>query len=384
VSNSVDSVQLGSVATFIRGITFKPDEKVTPFSEGSIVCFRTKNVQGTLEDDDLLSVPTSLVKRNEQYTRQNDLLVSTANSWELVGKCCFVPPLEYQATIGGFISILRAKSSKLDARYLYHWFNAPETQLKVRYCGRQTTNISNLDISQALRIPIPLPPLAEQKRIAAILDQADALRVKRRAALARLDRLVQAVFLEMFGDPVTNPMGWEVHSLGTVVTNLDSRRIPIKQEDRDKRHGKYPYYGASGMIDFIDDFIFDETALLIAEDGMNLKFRRKPIAFIVSGQYWVNNHAHVLTENGLVKLGYLCNLINLMDINQYVTGIDQMKLNRENMDRIPIPVPPGDLQIRFVESINTISRQTDRMNFEVNKLYDLFFSLQQRAFRGEL
>lgn len=265
--------------------------------------------------------------------------------------------------------------------YVYQY--ARTLKAKLIHMSSSTT-LPIVNKSRFKQIEIPLPPLDEQKRIAAILDQADALRVKRRAALARLDDLVQSVFLEMFGDPVTNPMGWEVRPFNAVVTNLDSKRIPIKQADRDQRHGEYPYYGASGVIDFVDDYIFDETALLIAEDGMNLKFRRKPIAFIASDQYWVNNHAHVLTENGVVKLDYLCTLINLIDISQYVTGIDQMKLNRENMDRIPVSVPPLDLQYRFVETLDSIIQQQTRMNLGVDKLDALFHSLQQRAFCGEL
>ena len=109
-------------------------------------------------------------KRDEQYLQESDILVSTANSWELVGKCSWVPRLSYTATAGGFISILRADSSKVCPRYLYYWFSSDPTQHYVRHCGRQTTNISNMSYERCLALKIPLPPLAEQKRIADILD----------------------------------------------------------------------------------------------------------------------------------------------------------------------------------------------------------------------
>jgi type I restriction enzyme S subunit len=108
-SRSESLVQpLGAVARFIRGITFKPEDKVSPGSEGSAVCMRTANVQTDLDQSDLIAIPVDLVKREEQFLKEGDILVSTANSWNLVGKCSWVPKLAYAATAGGFISILRA------------------------------------------------------------------------------------------------------------------------------------------------------------------------------------------------------------------------------------------------------------------------------------
>lgn len=139
--------------------------------------------------------------------------------------------LGIEATTNQAICHIIPDNSVADRDYLFSYIHYKVPDLLAQAHGGAQSNINQQLIK---RLPIPLPPLTEQKRIAAILDQADALRVKRRAALARLDALVQAVFLEMFGDPVTNPMGWEVHPLGMVITNLDSKRVPIKQEDRDK------------------------------------------------------------------------------------------------------------------------------------------------------
>lgn len=153
------SVKLGSVITFIRGITFKPDDVVEPFSEGSIIVMRTKNVQTAgLALDDLIAVPKTMMKRNEQRLQVGDLLMSSANSWELVGKSSFVNDLGYDATAGGFISIIRPDVSQLHPRYLYHWVMAPKNQHDIRYCGRQTTNISNLEVGRFKDLEIPSHP----------------------------------------------------------------------------------------------------------------------------------------------------------------------------------------------------------------------------------
>ena len=216
----MSAVRLGDHAKLIRGITFKPVDKCNPGDEGAVVCMRTKNVQATLDASDLIAVPRSLVRNSEKMLSTGDILVSSANSWNLVGKCCQVPKLQYPSTAGAFISILRPKTEKLESSYLYRWFSSDEIQRRLRSFANQTTNISNLNHKKTLELQISHPPLAEQKRIAGILDAADALRAKRREALAQLDTLIQSTFLDMFGDPVTNPMGWPPTSLSAISGEL--------------------------------------------------------------------------------------------------------------------------------------------------------------------
>jgi type I restriction enzyme S subunit len=119
---------------------------------------RTKNVQSDLDLSDVWGIPESFVKRDDQYLQTGDVLVSSANSWNLVGKCCWVPDLPWRATFGGFISVLRGDREKINPRYLYHWFSSPRIQTTVRSFGQQTTNISNLNVERCLRLALPLPP----------------------------------------------------------------------------------------------------------------------------------------------------------------------------------------------------------------------------------
>ncbi|WP_051358712.1 MULTISPECIES: restriction endonuclease subunit S [unclassified Afipia] len=208
-------VRLGEVADFIRGVTYKPADVSIAADSNAIACMRTKNIQTDLEDDDLVFIPKSPIKI-DKLLRAGDILVSSANSWNLVGKCCWVPDLPYQATFGGFTSVLRADPKRAFPRYLYHWFATDRTQQLARSFGQQTTNISNLNQGRCLELEIPLPPLPEQRRIAAILDKADDLRRKRKRALELLDGLTQSIFLEMFGDPVSNPKGYNQTLFGCV------------------------------------------------------------------------------------------------------------------------------------------------------------------------
>ena len=131
--------------------------------------------------------------------------------------------------------------------------------------------------------------------------------------------------------PFDIPDNWKFVRFGELMINRDSERIPVSVADRRKKKKIYDYYGASGVIDSIDDYLFDEELLLIGEDGANLLARTRPIAFIAKGKYWVNNHAHVLDICCDVDLEYICYYINSISLQPYVTGMAQPKMNQENM-----------------------------------------------------
>ena len=133
---------------------------------------------------------------------------------------------------------------------------------------------------------------------------------------------------------------WPSLKISNIAYFRNNKRIPLKSLDRAKRQGIYPYYGASGVVDYIDDYIFDGTYLLISEDGENLRSRKTPIAFKAHGKFWVNNHAHILEEKEEGVLDYLEYYLSQLDLTPYITGAVQPKLNKANLDSIEIPVPP--------------------------------------------
>ena len=139
-----------------------------------------------------------------------------------------------------------------------------------------------------------------------------------------------------------NSREWQVFSLGTLTENFDSRRIPVKEADR--RKGPYPYYGASGIVDYVDDYIFDGEYLLIAEDGEDLRSRKTPIAFLANGKFWVNNHAHIVRGNTQANTQFLMYALQTANVSAYLTGSTMPKLTRANLDRIPILAPPIEEQ----------------------------------------
>lgn len=162
--------------------------------------------------------------------------------------------------------------------------------------------------------------------------------------------------------PFEIPSNWKWVNFGDIMWNRDSERIPVSVADRKKLKKVYDYYGASGIIDKVEDYLFDKRLLLIGEDGANLLSRSTPIAFMAEGKYWVNNHAHVLDcyiENYLDFVLYYINAISLVP---YVTGSAQPKLNQDRMNKIPVPLPPLAEQKRIVERVEEIFRLLDTID----------------------
>ena len=161
--------------------------------------------------------------------------------------------------------------------------------------------------------------------------------------------------------PYDLPKGWQWVRFGEIIINRDGERIPVSKEDRQQIAGEYDYYGASGVIDKVNDFLFDKDLLLIGEDGANLVNRSTPIAFIARGKYWVNNHAHVIDATHFTLLLYLEKYINAIDLKPYVTGTAQPKMNQAKMHSIVIGLPPIAEQHRIVAKIEQLMARCDEL-----------------------
>lgn len=393
------NAKLGSVAKFIRGVTFKPGDVIPLGTPGSVHCMRTKNVQAELDTRDVWAIPGSLVKREDQFLQMGDLLISSANSWNLVGKACWVPPLESKTTFGGFISALRADPAKLDARYLFHWFTSDRTQATLRSFGQKTTNISNLNIGRCEDMEIPLPPLDEQRRIAAILDQAEELCAKRRAAVGLLNQLPQAIFLEMFGDPTSNPMGWSVRDLKDVVREGTIVTYGIVQAG-EEYPGGVPYIRTGDIV----DGAIKLTGLRHTNPVIASKFQRSRVEtgdIVMSIRATVGTVAVVpdlldganLTQ-GTARISpgsstnpdYLYQFLRSSATQRWlslqVKGATFREITLGRLRQLPVLVPPLESQKRFSTSIEAINRVKAAHTSALAELDTLVTSLQASSFSG--
>ena len=276
-------------------------------------------------------------------------------------------------------------SDSLLPRFFFHGINK---YLKEIEDVTGYTTVKHLSSSSIKAINFPLRSLPEQERIVAILDEAFAAIATATAHaernLANAKELFQSVVNGIFNGEAS---GFSERRLPDLCRNVDNQRIPITKSRRVP--GAVPYYGSSGVVDRVEDKLFDEDLLLVSEDGANLLARTYPIAFSISGPAWVNNHAHVLRFDSRTNQTLVEFYLNSISLEPFVSGMAQPKLNQKKLNSIPIPWPKdsGVIQriVEQLESMTALSAElVERYSEKVNGLTTLKQSLLQNAFTGEL
>jgi len=242
---------------------------------------------------------------------------------------------------------------------------------------------------------IPLPPLKEQWGIAEVLSSVDQ-------AIEAVDRLIQklesvkkALMQELLTKGIGHkeyqetpigkiPKEWRIVKLGEVVEVYDNKRIPLSEQERAARKGPYPYCGANGVIDYIDDYIFDGEYLLLAEDG-GFFGRFEQSAYIMNGKFWANNHVHVLkAREGKALNKFLMYILNFLDLKPYIVGSTRPKLTQSSMREIKISLPPLEEQMQIADILKSVD---DRIDLEMKykkKLESLKRGLMELLLSGRV
>ena len=282
--------------------------------------------------------------------------------------------------------VLKDKSGLFDQDYLYYYLGSNTTYKQFDLLASGST-VRNLNIDLVRGVKVTLPPLDEQKRIVAILDEAfegidRAIRnTEKNLANARelFDSYLNKIFTQK-GD------GWEERNFGDICENLDTKRVPITKSKRTS--GNIPYYGASGIVDYVADYLFDEDLLLVSEDGANLLARTYPIAFSISGKTWVNNHAHVLRFSGISLQKFVEYYLNSISLEFYISGMAQPKLNQKALNSISVPIAPKLEREQIIKNLDSLTEETQRLETiyrqKLAALNELKQSILQKAFTGQL
>lgn len=294
--------------------------------------------------------------------KDGDILFSIAGA---LGRTAVVRSDILPANTNQALAILRLKKDvEISKKFLLYLLTSDSVK-KQSEANKGGVAQQNLSLSQLKGYDLVIPPLAEQQRIVEKLDKAfeeiDRAIEATSSALSSSSVLLEKTISLLLKDP---SYGWNIYTLNEISTNLDSKRIPITKADRNA--GIYPYYGASGIVDYVNNWIFDETILLVSEDGANLLMRNYPIAFTATGKCWVNNHAHVLRFNEPEIHAWVEAYLNSIDISQFVSGMAQPKLNQKKLNEIPIPIPNKSL-------INDLNEKIESV-YELSKDYSLFNS----------
>lgn len=264
------------------------------------------------------------------------------------------------------------------------------------------STVKGISIDQLLNFEIQELPKPEQTKIAGILSTVDRAIEQTEALIAKQQRIKTGLMQDLLTRGIDEhgnlrseqthkfkdsplgriPVEWEVKPLEECVEFWDGRRVPLKQEDREKIKGEFPYYGASGIIDHIDKFLFDDDLILLGEDGENVISRNLPLAFKVSGKIWVNNHAHVLKPKIGQDIDFLIDRLEFYDYSLLVSGSAQPKLNQRNLRQMKLPIPPFNEQQKIGGSIHAIKQDLAIRFGQITKLRSLKTALMQDLLTG--
>ena len=365
------------------------------------------NQKHQLTNDEKVILPESAPSRARKIVKDGDILYATVRPY-LHNMCIMNKKFSYEAIASTGFAVMTTYSGVFN-KYLFFCLLSPEFD-KYANSNKNSKGVAYPAINDTAlyKACIPLPPLAEQHRIVAKLEELqpdidayDKAQTKLRTIEQRFPEAMKKSLLQYAIEgklvsqrkeegtakdllaeiraekaqlikekkikktkplpaitddekPFDIPDSWEWARFGDISINMDSERIPLSVTQRRKLDKIYDYYGASGIIDKVDQYLFDRPLMLIGEDGANLLARTKPIAFIARGKYWVNNHAHVIDFPNGIDMKYMTFYMNAINLAAYVTGTAQPKMNQARMNSILIAIPPLAEQHRIVAKLEEL------------------------------
>ena len=331
-----------------------PRTGVLEYYDGDIPWLRTQEVNfGEIFDTEIKITESGLKNSSAKLIPQNCVIVAMYGA--TVGKIGInkIPLTTNQACAN-----IELNNNIVNYRYVFHYLSSKYEHIKSLGSGSQT----NINSQIIKKYPIPIPPLNIQSEIVRILDNftelTTELTTRKKQYSYYRDKLLT------FEDGEV-----EFKTLGKLAENLDSKRKPITSGLRDA--GEIPYYGASGIVDYVKDYIFDGDFLLVSEDGANLLARNTPIAFSISGKSWVNNHAHVLKFDTYAERRFVEIYLNSIDLTPYISGAAQPKLNQQNLNNIKIPNPSLLEKERIVNILDKFDTLTNSISEGLPKEIEL-------------
>lgn len=387
---------LGELCQFVRGVSFNGDEAASENNTGLVPILRAGNIQDELRlHDDLIFVPKARVSAN-QYLHKNDIVICTSSgSSAIVGKTAQLQTA-FEGSVGAFCGIIRPRNHQ-ESHYIYYWF---QSSLFQQWRDSQTngSNIQNLRFSELAEIEIPYPPISEQQRHVALLVKADRIRRLRRAALDQSESFLQSVFLEMFGDPATNPKGWPVQPLGELIDPARPITYGIVLPGPHIPDG-VPYIRVTDMTDgTIDASGIKRTSKAIAQQYrrssvkagdllISIRGHVGRLAFVpeqLEGANLTQDTARLAVNRLICHPEYLFMYLesaSVQDkISSYIKGASVKGVNLGDLEEFPILLPDQLLQHQAVKAFNFHKRIRIQQQEALRQAEHLFQSLLHEAF----
>jgi len=358
-------------------------------SPPSVDCFDYKNglpfFQGTAEFGTKYPTVNKWCNSPRKVAGRGDILVSVRAP---VGDVNVAPE---ECCIGRGLAAIRG--TKSDNSFLYFIMNFVRRSL-IQIGQGSTFEAINKNV--LFELTIPFPSLPEQKKIAEILTTVDTTIEKSDQVIEKIKELKKGLMQQLLTRGIGHtkfkkteigkiPVDWEVVKIGKCCDILDSQRIPLNEETRRTMKGPYPYYGANGLLDNVNDYIFDNDLILMAEDGGYFdEYKTRPIAYLVSGKCWVNNHAHILKAKSDWSREWIYYSVVHKNIISYIGGGTRSKLNQKELREIPIPAPSLPEQEKVAEILTSVDEQIEKENTNKEKLEMLKKGLMQVLLTGKV
>lgn len=271
----------------------------------------------------------------------------------------------YEDGVVSTLYICMSLTSDTNSDYLTHYFDSMKWNKSVSEIsaeGARNHGLLNIPTESFFQTKHFLAPtLAEQQKIADFLSNVDSIITAETKILKTLQKKKKALMQKLFTQQLrfksedgTNFPAWEEKKLGECVEILDSQRKPIESKERANRKGEYPYYGASGIIDYIDDYLFEGESILLGEDGANIINRNSRLAFIATGKYWVNNHAHIMKANADNLNYFICEYLESLDYSKICAGSAQPKLTQDVIRNLTIKAPCKEEQQKIADCLSSM------------------------------
>ncbi len=252
--------------------------------------------------------------------------------------------------------IKEADNNAIYTKYLFYFLESIIDEINLNYF--KGVGLKHLQKNDFRNIQLPLPPKDIQEKI---INEIETLEIFEKDAKEKIENYNQNINLIINGLEKNEKV-----FISEISENLDNKRKPVTAGNRTS--GTYPYYGASGIVDYVDDYLIDDSVLLISEDGANLKSRVTPIAFTARGKIWVNNHAHILKFDNIYTHKLVELYLNRLDLSPYITGQAQPKLNQKNLNQIQIPLPLLEEQQQIVKQIEDIENKIQNIEKELESI----------------
>lgn len=387
-----EKVTLGNISNIITG-PFGSQLHQSDYVPVGIACIMPQNIGNrTLNKDGIARITKKDAERLSRYVvRVHDIVYARRGDVE---KHAYISSEDDGALCGTGCMRVRVDSEKAYPLYVSFYLNRPESK---RWISQHAvgSNMPNLNTEILNNVPIELPAMAEQKIISHFLENIDRkiqLNVQICAELEAMAKNLYDYWFVQFDFPDENgrpyrssggemvwneqlkreiPKGWDVTAIGKIADNFDSQRVPLSQNQRANIQGTIPYYGATGIMDYINDYIFDGQYVLIAEDGSVMDDSGHPIVQMIWDKTWVNNHAHVLQGHDDYSNEILYFILKGIPVVKIMTGSIQKKINQDNLNNCIIPSIPRKILCQFHLLVKDVFEKIHQLELENKELTEL-------------